>query len=137
MIENCHQDNMTELNFNNLPCCIKHLLIMNKMSEEYLLSYEFGKYLLKILKNIFEKNKRIIKSNTKINDNIFKDFCLMISKSMSHLYFINKTNLAKYLCKSAFNIYNTQEFNNNKFRINEINSIKNNLCCIYNKEKKI
>ena len=136
MIENCHQDNMTELNFNNLPCCIKHLLIMNKMSEEYLLSYEFGKYLLKILKNIFEKNKRIIKSNTKINDNIFKDFCLMISKNMSHLYFINKTKVAKYLCKSVFNIYNTQEFNNYKFRINEINSIKNNLCCIYNKEKK-
>lgn len=136
MIENCHQDNMIELNFNNLPCCIKHLLIMNKISEEYLLSYEFGKYLLKILKNIFEKNKRIIKSNTKINDNIFEDFCLMISKSMSHLYFINKTNIAKYLCKSIFNIYNTQEFNNYKFRINEINCIKNNLCCIYNKEKK-
>ena len=136
MIENCHQDNLTELNFNNIPCCIKHLLIMNKISEEYLLSYEFGKYLLKLFKNIFAKNKRIIKSNTRINDNIFKDFCLMISKNMAHLYFINKTNLAKYLCKSVFNVYNTQEFNNYKFRINEINSIKNNLCCIYNKENK-
>jgi len=136
MIENCHQDNIIEMNFNNMPCCLKHLLIMNKMSEEYLLSYEFGKYLLKILKNIFEKNKRIIRSNAKINDNIFKDFCLMITKNMSHLYFVNKTNLAKYLCKSVFNIYSIQEFNNYKFRINEINSIKNNLCCIYNKEKK-
>jgi len=59
MIENCHQDNMIELNFNNLPCCIKHLLIMNKISEEYLLSYEFGKYLLKILKIFLKKIKEL------------------------------------------------------------------------------
>ena len=59
----------------------------------------------------------------------------MISKHMSHFYFINKTNLAKYLCKIAFN-YFAQELNNNKIRSKDINMIKNNLCCIYSKEKR-
>ena len=59
----------------------------------------------------------------------------MISKHMSRFYFIDKTNLAKYLCKIAFNYYN-QGMNNNKIKSKEINTIKNNLCCIYSKESK-
>ena len=136
MIENCHQDNNIEINFNHSPCCLKHLLIMNRMSEEYLLSYEFGKFLLKIFKNIFEKEKNIIKNNTKISDSNFKELFLMVSKYMSHFYFINKIKFAKYLCKILFNICNNQEKNKNKVKLKDINSIKNNLCCIYHKEKK-
>ena len=134
MIENCHQDNIIEMNFNKAPCCLKHLLIKNRMSEEYLLTYEFGKYLLKSLKNIFEKEKTIIKNNSNINDNISKEFFCMTSKYISQYYITNNIKYAKYLCKIVFNFFNRLEFNNNK--IKEINSIKNNLCCIYHKEKK-
>ena len=135
MIENCHHEINLELNFNNIPCCLKHLLIMNHISEEYLLSDKFSKYILRTFKNIFEKEKIFIKSNNKPNNNIFNEFFSMISKHMSHFYFINKTNLAKYLCKIAFN-YFAQELNNNKIRSKDINMIKNNLCCIYSKEKR-
>ena len=124
MIENCHQDNNIEINFNHSPCCLKHLLIMNRMSEEYLLSYEFGKFLLKIFKNIFEKEKNIIKNNTKISDSNFKELFLMVSKYMSHFYFINKIKFAKYLCKILFNICNNQEKNKNKVKLKDIIQLK-------------
>ena len=52
MIENCHHEKDIELNFKNVPCCLKHLLIMNKISEEYLLSDKFGKFIL-IKSNVF------------------------------------------------------------------------------------
>ena len=136
MIENCHQDNKFEINFNKSPCCLKHLLIMNRMSEEYLLSYEFGKFLLKIFKKIFEKEKNIIKNNSTINENNLKELIIMISKHMSHYYFIDKLKFAKYLCKVLFNICKSQENNKNKLKLNDINSIKNNLSCIYDKEKR-
>ena len=136
MIENCLHNNNIEINFNKTPCCLKHLLIMDKISEEYLLSYEFGKFLLKTFRNIFEKEKNIIKNNSKISDNTAKDLMLMISKYMSKYYFSNKINFSKYLCKIVFNLYNTQEYSKNKMKIKDINFIKNNLCCIYDKEKK-
>ena len=135
MIDNCHHEKNIELNFQEQPCCLKHLLIMNHISEEYLLSEKFGKFILRTFKNIFEKEKTFFKNNTKTNNEILSEFFLMISKHMSHFYFINKTNLAKYLCKIAFNYYN-QEINNIKTKLKEISAIKNNLCCIYSKEKK-
>ena len=135
MIENCHHEINVELNFNNTPCCLKHLLIMNHISEEYLLSEKFSKYILRTFKNIFEKEKTFIKSCNKSNNNIFNDFFSMISKHMSHFYFINKTNLSKYLCKIAFN-YFAQELSTNKNKSKDINIIKNNLCCIYSKEQR-
>ena len=136
MIENCHHEKNIELNFKNEPCCLKHLLIMNNISEECLLSDKFGKYILRTFKNIFEKEKNFIRcNNNKINIDILSDFSLMISKHMSHYYFINKTKLAKYLCKILFNYYN-QELNNIKTKLKEINIIKSNLCCIYSKEKR-
>ena len=135
MLENCHQDYNIEINFNKVPCCLNHLLIMNKMSDEYLLSHEFGKFLLKILKNLFEKEKNIIKNNNKLNENICKDFILMISKYMSHFYFTNKINFAKYLCKILFNLYIKQGYTK-KSKLKDLTSIKNNLCCIYQKEKR-
>ena len=135
MIENCHHEKNIEFNFKNEPCCLKHLLIMNNISEEYLLSDKFGKYILRTFKNIFEKEKTFIKCNNKINNDILSDFSLMISKHMSRFYFINKTNLAKYLCKILFNYYN-QELNNIKAKLKEINIIKSNLSCIYAKEKR-
>ena len=135
MIENCHHEKNIELNFKNEPCCLKHLLTMNNISEEYLLSYKFGKYILRTFKNIFEKEKTFIKCNNKINIDILNDFSLMISKHMSRFYFINKTKLAKYLCKILFNYYN-QELNNIKSKLKEINIIKSNLSCIYAKEKR-
>ena len=135
MIENCHHEINVELNFNITPCCLKHLLIMNHISEEYLLSDKFSKYILRSFKNIFEKDKTFIKSNNKPNNNIFNDFFSMVSKHMSHFYFINKTNLAKYLCKIAFN-YFTQELSNNKLKSKDINIIKSNLCCIYSREQR-
>ena len=136
MIENCHQDYNIEINFNKVPCCLNHLLIMNKMSEEFLLSHEFGKFLLKIFKNIFEKEKNIIKNNIKLNENISKDFILMISKHMSHFYFTSKIKFAKYLCKILFNLYIKQGYNDNESKLKDITSIKNNLSCIYYKEKR-
>ena len=136
MIENCLHDNNVEINFNKTPCCLKHLLIMDKISEEYLLSYEFGKFLIKTLRNFFEKEKCVIKINSKISDNTSKEFMLMISKYMTKYYFSNKINFSKYLCKIVFNFYNSQEHSKNKLKIKDINYIKNNLCCIYNKEKK-
>jgi len=135
MIENCHHEKNIELNFKNEPCCLKHLLIMNNISEECLLSDKFGKYILRTFKNIFEKEKTFIRCNNKINIDILSEFSLMISKHMSHYYFINKTKLAKYLCKILFNYYN-QELNNIKTKLKEINIIKSNLCCIYSKEKR-
>ena len=54
---------------------------------------------------------------------------------MSRFYFIEKTNLAKYLCKIAFNYY-SQDLNNIKTKSKDINILKNNLCCIYSKEKR-
>ena len=135
MIENCHHEKNIDLNFKNDPCCLKHLLIMNNLSEEYLLSEKFGKYILKTFKNIYEKENIFIKVNTKVNNNFLNEFLAMISKHMSRFYFIDKTNLAKYLCKIAFNYYN-QGMNNNKIKSKEINTIKNNLCCIYSKESK-
>ena len=136
MIENCLQDFNIELNFNKEPCCLNHLLIMNRISEEYFLSYEFGKFLLKIMKNIFEKEKNIIKNNAKLNsDYIYKDLILMISKHISHFYLISKIKFAKYLCKIIFNFYNKQEYSNKK-KLKDIISFKNNLSCIYHKEKR-
>ena len=85
MIENCHHEKNIELNFKNEPCCLKHLLIMNNISEECLLSDKFGKYILRTFKNIFEKEKTFIRcNNNKINIDILSDFSLMISKHMSH-----------------------------------------------------
>ena len=135
MIENCHHEKNIELNFNNEPCCIKHLLIMNNISQEYLVSDKFGKYILRIFRNIFEKEKTFIKCNNKVNNDILIEFFSMISKYMSRFYFINKTNLAKYLCKIAFNYY-SQEMNYIKSKIKDINIIRNNLSCIYSKEKR-
>ena len=135
MIENCHHEKDIELNFKNVPCCLKHLIIMNKISEEYLLSDKFGKFILRTFKNIFEKEKIFIKCNSKINNNFLSEFLSMISKYMSHYYFNNKTNLAKYLCKIAFNYY-SQELNYNKTKSKEINNIKSNLSCVYYKEKR-
>ena len=135
MIENCHHEKNIELNLKEEPCCLKHLLIMNNISEEYLLSDKFAKYILRTFKNIFDKEKIFIKNNTKANNEILFEFLLMISRHMSHFYFINKTNLAKYLCKIAFNYYN-QELNNIKTKLKEINAIKSNLSCIYSKEKR-
>lgn len=74
MIENCHHEKDIELNFKNVPCCLKHLLIMNKISEEYLLSDKFGKFILRTFKNIFEKEKIFIKCNSKINNNFLSEF---------------------------------------------------------------
>ena len=136
MIENCHQDYNIELNFNKMPCCLNHLLIMNKISEEYLLSYEFGKFLLKIFKNIFEKEKTLIKYNSKLSENIYKEFISMTSKYMSRYYFSNKIKCAKYICKIIFNFYNKEEYSNNKSKQKDINIFKNNLSCIYIKEKR-
>ena len=135
MIENCHHEKDIELNFKNEPCCLKHLLIINNISEEYLLTDKFGKYILRTFKNIYEKENIFIKCNNKTNNNLLSEFLSMISKHMSRFYFINKTNLAKYLCKIAFNYY-SQDSNNFKTKAKEINILKNNLCCIYSKEKK-
>ena len=108
---------------------------MNHISQEYILSDKFGKYILRIFKNIYDKERAFIKCNNKVNNDILTEFFSMISKYMSHFYFINKTNLAKYLCKIAFNYY-SQELNNNKSKIKDINIISNNLSCIYSKEKR-
>ena len=135
MIENCHHEKNLDLNFKNAPCCLKHLLIMNHISEEYLMPDKFAKYILKTFKNIFDKERIFIKINTKVNNNYLNEFLSMISKHMSYFYFIDKTNLAKYLCKIAFNYY-SQGMNNIKTKSKEINSIKNNLCCVYSKESK-
>ena len=135
MIENCHHEKNIELNFQTIPCCLKHLLIMNHISEEYLITEKFGKYILRIFKNIFDKEKIFIKFNTKANNNFINEFFSMITKYMCYFYFIDKTNLSKYLCKIAFNYYN-QGMNNIKTKSKEINIIKNNLCCIYSKENK-
>ena len=116
MIENCHHEKSIELNFKIEPCCLKHLLIMNQISEEYLLSDKFGKYILRTFKNIFDKENTFIKCNSKTNNILLSEFFSMISKHMSRFYFIEKTNLAKYS--------------------KDINILKNNLCCIYSKEKR-
>ena len=133
MIENCHHDKIVELNLKTIPCCLKHLITMYHISEEYLVCDKFGKYLLKTFKNIFDKEKIFIKNNSKSN-NIYNDFFLMISKHMSYFYFINKTKLGKYLCKIAFNY--AQENNNNKNKLKDINIIKSNLSCLYYKERR-
>ena len=135
MIENCHHEKSIELNFKIEPCCLKHLLIMNQISEEYLLSDKFGKYILRTFKNIFDKENTFIKCNSKTNNILLSEFFSMISKHMSRFYFIEKTNLAKYLCKIAFNYY-SQDLNNIKTKSKDINILKNNLCCIYSKEKR-
>ena len=135
MIENCHHEKSIELNFKIEPCCLKHLLIMNQISEEYLLSDKFGKYILRTFKNIFDKENTFIKCNSKTNNILLSEFFSMISKHMSRFYFIEKTNLAKYLCKIAL-IYYSQDLNNIKTKSKDINILKNNLCCIYSKEKR-
>ena len=135
MIENCHHEKSIELNFKIEPCCLKHLLIMNQISEEYLLSDKFGKYILRTFKNIFDKENTFIKCNSKTNNILLSEFFSMISKHMSRFYFIEKTNLAKYLCKIAFNYY-SQDLNNIKTKSKDINILKNNLCCLYSKEKR-
>ena len=135
MIENCHHEKSIELNFKIEPCCLKHLLIMNQISEEYLLSDKFGKYILRTFKNIFDKENTFIKCNSKTNNILLSEFFSVISKHMSRFYFIEKTNLAKYLCKIAFNYY-SQDLNNIKTKSKDINILKNNLCCIYSKEKR-
>ena len=88
MIENCHHEKNIELNFQTIPCCLKHLLIMNHISEEYLITEKFGKYILRIFKNIFDKEKIFIKFNTKANNNFINEFFSMITKYMCYFYFI-------------------------------------------------
>ena len=142
MIENCRKDPPLLLDYNKDPCCIKHLLVMNKISEDYLISSIFAKYLVKICKKCYEKqNKIVINFNNNNNINLsstnlnyLKQFLSLLSKYISYFYFSNKTNLSKYLCKISLNTCFT--YQKNKEIQNIFFSIKNNLSCIYLKEKK-
>ena len=106
-MEDCHNDPSLILNYNKNPCCIKHLLVIYKLSENYLISNIFAKYLIKICKNFYEKENNVIGNSNNINNtnlpinnlSYSKQFLSMLSKYISHFYFSNKTNLSKYLCK--------------------------------------
>ena len=141
-MEDCHNDPSLILNYNKNPCCIKHLLVIYKLSENYLISNIFAKYLIKICKNFYEKENNVIGNSNNINNTnlpinnlrYLKQFSSMLSKYISHFYFSNKTNLSKYLCKISINICNTCQKNKEIKYI--FSSIKNNLSCIYLKEQK-
>ena len=133
MIEDCNQANNIELNFNIIPCCIKHLILMHHISEEYLLSNEFYIFLFKTFKYFYDKSNSILKTNFQEGGTIFKNFISMISKTIAHFYFKNKIKISKFFCKVALNVMNSAELKKKKIKSNELNIIKSNLVCIYNK----
>ena len=78
-------------------CCLKHLIILNNISEINLLDHKFGKFLLKTL-NYYYKEKSDKLSNEINLDNSLK-FLNIITKYISHYYFLDKIAFAKFLCK--------------------------------------
>ncbi len=110
--------------------------MLGDICDNYLLTYEYGKYLIKICKETIEKNNFIFKDKTISLVNSTK-FISLISKYISNFYFQNKAGMGKYLCKVAFSFYakNEGQYNLKVLAINLL-TIKNNLACIYCKEKK-
>ena len=123
MIEDCNQANNIELNFNIIPCCIKHLILMHHISEEYLLSNEFDIFLFKTFKYFYDKSNSILKTNFQEGGTIFKNFISMISKTIAHFYFKNKIKISKFFCKVALNVMNSAELKKKKIKSNELNII--------------
>ena len=78
-------------------CCLKHLIILNNISEINLLDHKYGKFLLKTL-NYYYKEKSEKLSNEINLDNCLK-FLNIITKYISHYYFLEKLAFAKFLCK--------------------------------------
>ena len=120
-------------NYNNL-CCLKHLIILNNLSEMRLLDSTFGKFLIKNLNNIDKNNKLILSKEINLENSI--NFLNILSKYISHYYFLGKNTFSKFLCKIAFKFSENLIFREHPDIIIRISSIKNNIACIYEYEKK-
>ncbi len=120
-------------NYNNL-CCLKHLIILNNLSEMRLLDSTFGKFLIKNLNNFDKNNKLILSKEINLENSI--NFLNILSKYISHYYFLGKNTFSKFLCKIAFKFSENLIFREHPDIIIRISSIKNNIACIYEYEKK-
>ena len=115
-------------------CCLKHLIILNNISEINLLDHKFGKFLLKTL-NYYYKEKSDKLSNEINLDNSLK-FLNIITKYISHYYFLEKLAFSKFLCKFGIKFTDTSLFREHPDIIIRLYAIRNNLASIHEKEKK-
>ena len=131
MQQDCQKD--YKPNFINL-CCLKHLIILNSLSEMRLLDSTFGKFLIKNLNNLDKNNKLTLTKEINLENSI--QFLNILSKYISHYYFLGKSTFSKFLCKVAFKFAENLIFREHPDIIIRISSIKNNIACIYENEKK-
>ena len=115
-------------------CCLKHLIILNNISEINLLDHKYGKFLLKTLNHYYKEKSENLSNEINL-DNSLK-FLNIITKYISHYYFLDKIAFAKFLCKFGIKFTDSSLFREHPDMIIRLYAIRNNLASIHEKEKK-
>ena len=131
MIQDCQKQYLP--NFKR-SCCLKHLIILNSISEINLLEHKYGKFLLKTLNNLYkEKSEKLF---IEINLENSVKFLNIITKYISHYYFLEKLAFSKFLCKFGIKFTDSSLYREHPDMILRLYAIRNNLASIHEKEKK-
>ena len=131
MIQDCQKQYLP--NFKR-SCCLKHLIILNSVSEINLLEHNYGKFLLKTLNNLYkEKSEKLF---IEINLENSVKFLNIITKYISHYYFLEKLAFSKFLCKFGIKFTDSSLYREHPDMILRLYAIRNNLASIHEKEKK-
>jgi hypothetical protein len=109
-------------------CCVKHLIEMNFHAEAQTLTHKYSKLLFLTL-NHFYKLSQLNFENMKLDT--ARIFLEIMSKHISHFYFLNKFEYSKILIKIALKASEETLFREHPDIIIRKSAIYNNLSCVY------
>ena len=129
-------------NYYKIACCLSHLLELYDLSNNNLLTKQYGILLLRTL-NHYNKEKQFFTEDSFFSKNNLNIIIEMISKLIeiitqysSYYYFNNRNDYVKLLIKIGFEIIKNCPFKNEKKILKRKNALINNISCLYEKEKR-
>ena len=130
MIQDCKAILIPNL---KVSCCLKHIVEMNEICERRMISHKYYKFLVKSLHKFNQTNTFF---TTDINLPTSISFMSILSKAMCHFFSLGKFSFSKFLAKIAIKFSEVSLYREHPEIMIRTCAIKNNLSCLYEKEKK-
>lgn len=132
MIDDCHKPLIPNL---KKFCCLRHLIEMNKVCEERMISHKYYKHILRS----FHKYSQISpKNNVTANNSLPLTLSLLsiMSKCISYFYSVSKIAFAKFMAKIALKVISSSLYKEHPEVLLRASAIRLNLASLYLTEKK-
>ena len=132
MIDDCHKPLIPNL---KSFCCLRHLIEMNKVCEERMISHKYYKYILRF----FHKYSQIsINNNVTANNSLPLTLSLLsiMSKCISYFFSVSKISFSKFMAKIALKVISSSLYKEHPEVLLRSSAIRINLASIYLTENK-